>query len=74
MGCQEPRGYGRVCSSIGLASSVAAMLKTPNYFGSENAGLTWERLNREDILRGVELRRMIVIAYWSVSTISTPNY
>ncbi len=44
MGCHELRGYGRVCSSIGLAPSVAAVLQAPNYFGSETAGLTWERL------------------------------
>ncbi len=56
MGCHELRGYGRVCSSIGLAPSVAAELKTPNFFGSETAGLTWERLNRESAERGQELR------------------
>ncbi len=56
MGCHELRGYGRVCSSIGLAPSVAAVLQTPNYFGSESAGLTWERLDRESNERGHELR------------------
>ncbi|HEX7599823.1 MAG TPA: glutamate synthase central domain-containing protein, partial [Polyangia bacterium] len=56
MGCHELRGYGRVFSSIGLAPSVAAVLKTPNYFGSETAGLTWERLGRESAERGRELR------------------
>ena len=56
MGCHELRGYGRVCSSIGLAPSVAAVLQTPNYFGSETAGLTWERLERESAERGQELR------------------
>jgi glutamate synthase (NADPH/NADH) large chain len=56
MGCHELRGYGRVCSSIGLAPSVAAVLQTPNYFGSETAGLTWERLERESAERGAELR------------------
>lgn len=56
MGCHELRGYGRVCSSIGLAPSVAAVLQTPNYFGSETAGLTWERLNRESAERGREFR------------------
>jgi glutamate synthase (NADPH/NADH) large chain len=56
MGCHELRGYGRVCSSIGLAPSVAAVLQTPNYFGSETAGLNWERLDRESVERGQELR------------------
>ncbi len=56
MGCHELRGYGRVCSSIGLAPSVAAVLKSPNFFGSENAGVTWERLTRESVERGQELR------------------
>jgi len=57
MGCHELRGYGRVCSSIGLAPSVAEVLKTPNYFGSETSGLTWERLGRESAERGAELRQ-----------------
>jgi glutamate synthase (NADPH/NADH) large chain len=56
MGCHELRGYGRVCSSIGLAPGVAAVLRTPNFFGSETAGLTWERLTRESTERGQELR------------------
>lgn len=56
MGCHELRGYGRVCSSIGLAPSVAARLNTPNYFGSETAGLTWERLDLDSAERGRELR------------------
>jgi glutamate synthase (NADPH/NADH) large chain len=58
MGCHELRGYGRVCSSIGLAPSVAAVLKSPNFFGSESTGLTWERLTRESAERGQELRAM----------------
>ncbi len=55
MGCHELRGYGRVCSSIGLAPSVAEILQTPNYFGSENAGLTWDRMDIESRQRGQEL-------------------
>ena len=57
MGCHELRGYGRVCSSIGLAPAVAAVLKTPNFFGSETVGLTWQRLTRESAQRGQELRQ-----------------
>lgn len=55
MGCHELRGYGRVCSSIGLAPSIAEILQTPNYFGSENAGLTWDRMDIESRQRGQEL-------------------
>src|SRR5690606_19773918 len=56
IGCHELRGYGRVCSAIGLAPSVAEALDTPNYFGSEQVGLTWERLNEEASVRRSELR------------------
>ncbi len=57
MGCHELRGYGRVCSSIGLAPSVAAILKAPNFLGSEESGLTWERLANDSAKRGEELRQ-----------------
>lgn len=56
MGCHELRGYGKVCSSIGLAPSVAAVFSTANYFGSETVGLTWESLNNDSKKRGQELR------------------
>jgi glutamate synthase (NADPH) large chain len=56
MGCHELRGYGRVCSSIGLAPEVAAILKAPNYLGSEHAGLNWEELDRDSAQRGIELQ------------------
>jgi glutamate synthase (NADPH/NADH) large chain len=56
IGCHELRGYGRVSSAIGLAPSLATMLRTPNFFGSEEVGLTWERLfNREAAERRAEL-------------------
>lgn len=55
IGCHELRGYGRVASSIGLAPSVADALRTPNYFGSEDVGLTWDRLDREAADRRAEL-------------------
>ncbi len=47
MGCHELRGYGRVCSSIGLSPGLAAVMKSPNYFGSENCGLSWARLDQD---------------------------
>ena len=56
MGCHELRGYGLVFGSIGLAPSVAAVLKTPNYFGSEDSGLTWKRLDEESMQRRSELQ------------------
>ncbi len=56
MGCHELRGYGRVCSSIGLSPQVAAVLRTPNYFGAENAGITWDRLDKESVQRCSEIQ------------------
>lgn len=56
IGCHELRGYGRVCSSIGLSPSVAKALATPNFLGSETVGLTWERLNQEAEERAAEIR------------------
>lgn len=55
MGCHELRGYGRVCSSIGLSLEVAQCLNSPNYFGSDKIGLSWEDLDKESALRGSEL-------------------
>ena len=57
MGCHELRGYGRICGSIGLAPSVAAVFNAPNYFGSETSGVTWERLENDAVQRGQELRK-----------------
>jgi len=56
MGCHELRGYGRVFGSIGLAPSIAEIFATPNYFGSEERGMTWQRLDDEARQRGAELR------------------
>lgn len=56
MGCHELRGYGRVCSSIGLAPSIADLLGCANFFGSETAGLTWQLLDEEAALRAANLR------------------
>ena len=62
MGCHELRGYGRVCGSIGLAPDVAAVFNAPNYFGSLDSGMTWERLDAESIQRGQELRLEVPIS------------
>jgi glutamate synthase (NADPH/NADH) large chain len=56
MGCHELRGYGRACGAIGLAPSVAEVLQAPNYFGSETAGLNWQRLDEDSRQRAAELR------------------
>ncbi|MFP4321084.1 MAG: glutamate synthase-related protein [Anaerolineales bacterium] len=56
IGCHELRGYGRVMSSIGLAPDVAEVLEAPNYFGSNEVGWTWNRMNEEAAVRAAELR------------------
>lgn len=56
MGCHELRGYGRICSSIGLADSVAAVLGCANFFGSEHSGLNWSVLDEEAAARAANLR------------------
>ncbi|MFN8378652.1 MAG: glutamate synthase-related protein [Anaerolineae bacterium] len=56
IGCHELRGYGLSFSSIGLSSSVADLFGTPNYFGSEARGMTWERLQQDAEVRASELR------------------
>ena len=56
IGCHELRGYGHSISSIGLSTEVAAVVGTPNYFGSDSRGLTWERLKTDAAERACELR------------------
>lgn len=56
IGCHELRGYGRVFSAIGLAPDVAAVMRTPNYFGSQDVGLTWTKLDSDSQARAAELR------------------
>ncbi len=56
IGCHELRGYGLAFSSIGLAPSVAATFGTANYFGSEERGTTWTRLQADTEARAAELR------------------
>jgi glutamate synthase (NADPH) large chain len=55
MGCHELRGYGRVCGSIGLSPEVAETLGTPNYFGSDEVGVTWAYLDKEAESRSSEI-------------------
>jgi glutamate synthase (NADPH/NADH) large chain len=56
IGCHELRGYGQSFSSIGLSTDVAALLGTPNYFGSAERGLTWDDITAEAQARARELR------------------
>ncbi len=56
IGCHELRGYGHSFASIGLSKSVAAVFETPNYFGSEGRGLTWDALATSAEARAAELR------------------
>lgn len=60
IGCHELRGYGRMFSAIGLAPSLAERMDVPNYFGNEDVGMTWARLQREAQERGAELRGDVI--------------
>lgn len=62
MGCHELRGYGRICSSIGLAPSVAEVFHAANYFGSETVGVTWQYLNADSQQRSAEIRGAAPVA------------
>ena len=56
IGCHELRGYGKSFSSIGLASDVAAVFNTPNYFGSSHRGTTWSDIKSDSEVRAAEMR------------------
>lgn len=47
LGIHELRGYARLFSSIGLSADVAEILGIVNYAGSNEAGLTWEQLEKD---------------------------
>ena len=47
MGVHEVDGYGRLFASIGLSNEIADIFGVKNYCGSDRAGLTLERLDRE---------------------------
>ena len=47
MGIHEARGYGRLFASIGLSNAVALTLGTANHAGSEQSGVTWEKLDAD---------------------------
>lgn len=56
IGCHELRGFGQSFSSIGLSTPIADLLGTPNYFGSHERGLTWDRVAEDAAVRAAELR------------------
>lgn len=56
IGCHELRGYGQSFSSIGISREIGEILGTPNYFGSEGRGLTWEALTADAETRAQEFR------------------
>ena len=56
IGCHELRGYGQSFSSIGLSTAIAALLGTPNYFGSDERGFTWENITNDSEQRALEFR------------------
>lgn len=56
IGCHELRGYGQSFASVGLASGVADVFGTPNYFGSDERGFAWDDVQREAETRAGELR------------------
>lgn len=56
IGCHELRGYGYAFSSVGLTTSIADQIGTPNYFGSRQRGLSWDDLKTDAIQRAAELR------------------
>ncbi len=56
IGCHELRGYGHSFSSIGLTPSVHTYFGTPNYFGSDARGLTWDVLKSDAEERAAEFR------------------
>lgn len=60
IGCHELRGYGRMFSAIGLSPDIASRIEVINYFGSDQVGMTWNRLEQESIERGQELRGEVI--------------
>ena len=56
IGCHELRGYGHSFSSIGLSSGLASIFNTPNYYGSDGRGLTWDNLREDADMRAAEFR------------------
>lgn len=47
LGIHELRGYDRLFSSIGLKPELIPVLETPNFCGSERAGLGWAELEQD---------------------------
>ena len=56
IGCHDLRGYGHSFSSIGFGKHISKIFGTPNYFGSESRGVTWESLTTDAEERASECR------------------
>ena len=56
IGCHELRGYGRISASIGFSPQIAAFFQSPNFLGSEAAGLSWHHLKADALERMKILR------------------
>nr|WP_328702213.1 glutamate synthase-related protein [Alicyclobacillus suci] len=51
LGIHELRGYERLFSAIGLSDEVSQYLGIPSFCGSDEAGLTFDRLEAQSALR-----------------------
>jgi len=51
MGTHEIGGYGKYFASIGLCSHLAGIFETPNFCGSDQGGLTLDRLEEDNLSR-----------------------
>ncbi|WP_407655170.1 glutamate synthase-related protein [Alicyclobacillus dauci] len=51
LGIHEVRGYERLFGAIGLSDEVSQMLAIPSFCGSEQAGLTFEKMEEQSALR-----------------------
>ena len=56
IGCHELRGYGRISSSIGFSPEISEFFQTPNYLGSNQAGVNWDYLEKDSAIRTEELQ------------------
>jgi glutamate synthase (NADPH) large chain len=54
IGIHEARGYTRIFSSIGLSDSVAKVLNIVNFCGSDNAGTSFDDLEKDSKQRAAD--------------------
>ncbi|MGH2379410.1 MAG: glutamate synthase-related protein, partial [Candidatus Limnocylindria bacterium] len=56
LGIHELRGYGRLVSAVGLAPELAGLLGIRTFCARDGAGLGWERIAEEGLVRAAMLR------------------